>query len=133
MNPNSETNTLAKKKLALLRHMLELTQKQMLLADLDGLSPLLDEKDRLIDQMRQVDSRLPQPLPGPKQQPPNPVEQEMIRLIEAILENEKRMEARMEEEKKKLSQEILSAGRQNLVKQYLDSPKTQGGSVNLKK
>ncbi len=121
-------------KLALLRDVLARTQEQLLLVSMDELSPLLERKEALIEEMGQVDRELE--ALGPEAISPAEAEArrgELTRLVDAILENERTMEGRMQEERSRLRGELQALERQNRVKQYLESARPQGRTVDIKR
>ena len=125
---------LVEQKLALMRDILHVTQQQLLLVNLDELTPLLEQKESLIERIREVDGKLDQTGGSGDKTGQNPSwRDEMNRLVEAILDNERTMEARIEEARKDLKRDLQILERQGRVKQYLEGTRTPGRSVNLKR
>ena len=135
-NPPAQADApgLLERKLALLRDVLATTQQQLLLISMDELSPLLERKEALIDEMGQVDRELE--ALGQEAIPAVEAESwrsELTRLVDAILENERTMEGRMKEERSRLRGELQALERQSRVKQYLESARPQGRTVDIKR
>ena len=80
---------LLERKLALLKRMLSLSQRQLLLVNIDELGEVLAQKDRLIGEVQRIDKTLASsghdPLADPE---PALMRAEFARVIEAILSNE---------------------------------------------
>ncbi len=125
---------LVERKLALLRDVLARTQEQLLLVSMDELSPLLERKEALIEEMGQVDRELvalgPEAISAAEAESRR---SELTRLVDAILENERTMEGRMQEERSRLRGELQALERQSRVKQYLESARPQGRTVDIKR
>ena len=125
---------LVEQKLALMRDILHVTQQQLLLVNLDELTPLLEQKESLIERIREVDGKLTRYGGSGDKTGQNPSwRDEMNRLVEAILDNERTMEARIEEAQTELKRDLQTRERQGRVKQYLEGTRTPGRSVNLKR
>ncbi len=115
-------------KTALLRRVLELSQQEALLVDLDGLAALLDEKERLIDGLQRLDEELlkhPDPVAEAEQE-------EQARLLASILENERLVEARMDQERQRLRNELQELEKETRLKGYLERPAARRKKVDLK-
>lgn len=132
MANNPDAKTLAARKLGLLRDVLETTRQELLLVELDALAPLLERKDLLIGQLTEVDRGLealaasgapPVEVPG--------FGAELTRLVEAILENQRTMEGRMAEERKRLRKELQDLDHESRVRGYLERQKARPGRVDL--
>lgn len=135
-NPPAQADAagLVERKLALLRDVLARSQEQLLLVSMDELSPLLERKEALIEEMGQVDRELV--ALGPEANSAAEAESrrsELTRLVDAILENERTMEGRMQEERSRLRGELQALERQSRVKQYLESARPQGRTVDIKR
>ncbi len=135
-NPPAQADAagLVERKLALLRDVLARSQEQLLLVSMDELSPLLERKEALIEEMGRVDRELE--ALGPEAIPAAGAESrrsELTRLVDAILENERTMEGRMQEERSRLRGELQALERQSRVKQYLESARPQGRTVDIKR
>jgi hypothetical protein len=132
-NRSQEANVLVRRKLGLLKQMLSVTQRQLLLVDLEGLAPLLERKERLIEEIREVD----QVLAGLGQDPPTGSTggsgSEFARVIDAILANERTMEARIQQEQARVRGELRALERQSRVKQYLEGGRPQARAVDIKR
>lgn len=122
---------LMEQKLSLLREVLELTQQSLLLVDLEGLSPLLERKDGLIRELQLVDEALA--LHDSDQAQAEPLREEMVSVVQAVLENERTLEARIAKEQIKVRRELRDFDQETRLKQYLEHDRTKGGKVNLKK
>lgn len=124
---------LGREKLAHMRELLEVTQRQLLLVNLDDLAPLLEHKERLIARIREVDRAIrelePAALPEGGQAP---WQGELDGLVEAILANEQTMEGRIRTEHGRLRRELQALDRQGQVKQYLEQRQPRRRSVDLK-
>jgi hypothetical protein len=123
----TEPTALWERKLALLREILGVTQQELLLVDLDGLSALLARKEALIQEIKRIDEGL-EPVsarPG--------VQDEMAAVVEAVLENERTLERRLAEEQGLLRSELRDFDRQTRLKRYLERSRTRSGTVNLRK
>lgn len=122
---------LLEEKLALMKDVFAATQQELLLIDLDGLEPLLERKDRLIAKIGAIDERL---LGAGREGMENaPQFREIAETVEAILENERALEARMREEHARLHEELKELDRQSRLKQYLERQKRTGSAIDLKK
>lgn len=121
---------LLQRKVTIVREVLELTQRALLLVDLDGLGPLLERKNALIQQMEEVDGALAayEALPASAE----PLQEELAALLEAVVENEGSMEARIAEEQARLREELKAFDRQTRLRQYLEKAKPKGRAVDLK-
>ena len=123
--------TLIGQKLNLLRDVLELTQQSLLLVDLEGLTPLLERKDGLIREIQLIDDALAlhERMPAEAE----PLREEMVTVVQAVLENERTLEGRIEQEQSRLRRELRNFDQETRLKQYLERSHTKGGTVNLKK
>ena len=135
-NPPAQADAagLVERKLALLRDVLARSQEQLLLVSMDELAPLLERKEALIEEMSQVDRELvalgPEAISAAEAVSRR---SELTRLVDAILENERTMEGRMQEERSRLRGELQALERQSRVKQYLESARPQGRTVDIKR
>ena len=122
------------RKLALLKRMLSLSQRQLLLVNIDELGEVLAQKDRLIGEVQRIDKTLAgsglEPLADPE---PALMRAEFARVIEAILSNERTMEERVQDEQSRLRGELQALERQSRVKQYLEGNRPQGRTVDIKR
>ena len=136
MKPNrsKDAAVLVRRKLDLLKQMLSVTQQQLLLVNLDELAPLLERKEKLIEEIKRVDRTL-HGLGGEALQDgtANASRNEFARVIDAILVNERTMEARIQEEQARLRGELQALERQSRVKQYLEGARPQGRTVDIKR
>ena len=122
---------LLKEKLALMNQVFETTQQELLLVDLDGLTPLLERKDRLIEKISAIDGQLNQA--GRQGLVDAPQVREIAEMVEAILENGRALEARMSEESSRLHKELRNLDRESRLKQYLERQKQTASKIDLKK
>ncbi len=122
---------LLEEKLALMKDVFAATQQELLLIDLDGLEPLLERKDRLIAKIGAIDEQLLGA--GGEGLEDAPQIREIAETVEAILENERALEARMREEHARLHEELKELDRQSRLKQYLERQKQTGSAIDLKK
>ena len=130
----TETQTvlsLLEHKLNLLRDVLSLTQQALLLVDLEGLTPLLERKDGSIREMQLIDETLALHARLPAQA--QLLNEEMAEVVQAVLENERTLEERIEREHARLRRELRDFDQETRLKQYLERARTKGGTVNLKK
>lgn len=122
---------LLEQKLALLREFLHLTQQSLLLVNLEGLTPLLERKDGLIREIQLIDETLALH----EEAPPDAerFREDLAHVVQAVLENERTLEARINEGYSRLRQELRNFDQETRLKQYLERAKPKGGKVNLKK
>lgn len=123
--------TLLEQKLALLREFLHLTQQSLLLVDLEGLTPLLERKDGLIREIQLIDEALALH----EEAPPDAerFREDLAHVVQAVLENERTLEARINEGYSRLRRELRDFDQETRLKQYLERAKPKGGKVDLKK
>ena len=129
--PDAGTMRLLEEKLALMNQMFETTQQELLLVDMDGLTPLLERKDRLIEKIRAIDGQLSEA--GRQGLVDAPQVREIAEVVEAILENQTALEARMSEEYSRLRKELRNLDRESRLKEYLEQQKQTESRINLKK
>jgi hypothetical protein len=122
---------LLEQKLGALREVLVLSQQSLLLVDLEGLTPLLEQKNVLIRQVRLIDQTLALHEDVPAQTAP--LRKELAEVVQSVLENERTLEARIEREQSQLRQELRDFDQETRLKQYLERTRPKGGTVNLKK
>lgn len=136
MKPNAERDAeaLSGRKLEMLKQILSVTQQQLLLVNLDELEPLVERKESLIGEIKRVDQALQElgtdPLAAKSARSKR---DEFAHVIDAILTNERTMEARMQEEQARLRGELQALERQSRVKQYLEGARPQGRKVDIKR
>lgn len=119
------------RKLELMKEVFEATQQELLLVDLELLSPILERKEALIAEIGRIDGELAQTeRQGGRQ---SSLEQDLAEIVSAILENEKTLETRIQEEQSRLREELRDVGRQTRLRQYLDRLSSPGGRINVKK
>ncbi|MCH7477546.1 MAG: hypothetical protein IIA14_05540 [SAR324 cluster bacterium] len=119
------------RKLELMKEVFEATQRELLLVDLELLSPILESKEALFTEIVRIDGELAQTeRQGGRQ---SSLEQELAEVVSAILENEKTLETRIQEEQSRLREELRDVGRQTRLRQYLDRLSSPGGRINVKK
>jgi hypothetical protein len=123
--------TLMEQKAGLLREVLAVTQQALLLVELEGLTPLLERKDGLIREIRLIDEALALHARLPAEA--DPLREEMAGVVQAVLENERTLEARIEQEYARLRRELRNFDQETQLKQYLERARPKGGTVNLKK
>lgn len=108
--------------------MLALSQQEVLLVALDGLAGLLEEKERLIEEIRLVDEELSvlgdAPLEAERE--------EQGRLLTIILENERAVEQRIDGAREQLKGELRALERETRLRRYLERPVTRRVKVDLK-
>ncbi len=128
----SNAERLVERKISLLRDVLETTRRELLLVELDNLAPLLERKDVLIGELTAVDRALEALGEGGlRQQQDLPYGIELTRLVEAILENQRTMELRIDEERQRLHQEMRDLDQQSRVRGYLERQRPRSGKVDL--
>ncbi len=120
---------LLRQKLSIMNEFLRITQQELLLVNLEGLSPLLDRKDTLIREIARIDAELEKREPPPAEAPQ---QQEIARLVGAILENERTLEARINEEHSRLRKEIRELDRQTRLREYLERQRRPEAKIDLK-
>ena len=119
------------RKLELMKEVFEATQQELLLVDLELLSPILERKEALIAEIGRIDGELAQTeRQGGRQ---SSLEQDLAEIVSAILENEKTLETRIQEEQSRLREELRDVGRQTRLRQYLDRLSSPGGRINVRK
>lgn len=129
--PDLGTARLLEEKLALMRKVFETTQQELLLVEMDGLTPLLEHKDRLIEKISAIDVQLGEA--GRQGIVDAPQLREITQVVEAILENQNALEARMSEEHSRLRQELRNLDRESRLKEYLERQKKTASKIDLKK
>jgi hypothetical protein len=133
-NPARDAEALTGRKLELLKQMLSVTQQQLLLVNLEELAPLLARKEALIEEIKRVDQALEELGRNPLAEGAARAKRnEFARVIDAILTNERTMEARMQDEQARLRGELQALERQSRVKQYLEGARPQGRKVDIKR
>lgn len=129
--PDAGAVKLLEDKLALINQVFETTQQELLLVDMEGLTPLLERKDRLIEKISAIDEQL-----GAVDRQglvDAPQVREITELVEAILDNQRALEARMNEEYSQLREELRDLDRESRLKQYLERQKRVESKIDLKK
>lgn len=129
--PDADTARLLEEKLALMRKVFETTQQELLVVEMDGLTPLLEHKDRLIEKISAIDVQLGEA--GRQGLIDAPQLREITEVVEAILENQNALEARMSEEHSRLRQELRNLDRESRLKEYLERQKKTASKIDLKK
>ena len=124
---------LLQQKISILKEVLKVTQKTLLLVDLEKLTPLLEEKDDLLERVKALDEAISTNLPDGKEWDSMPEHQIMAEVIQAILENEVVLEKRIEAEFAQLKTELREFDRETRLKKYLEKEKPRKGQVNLKR
>jgi transcription antitermination factor NusG len=121
------------RKTGLLRSVLELSQQEALLVDLDGLEGLLEEKERLIGSLQRIDEQLAaRGGSGEAVLEREREQEEQERLLAGILENERAVEERMESERRRLGVELRELERETRLRKYLEQPRGPRRKVDLK-
>lgn len=121
------------RKVALTKKFLAATRDELLLVDLEGLTPLLEQKAALILEIGKIDQNLAE-LGAPGAAAANEASQkELAQVVAAILENEQALEARMDEEHTRLRRELREFDRQTTLRRYLEGVPAAVGTVDLKK
>ena len=130
-SPDADTTRLLEEKLALINQVFETTQQELLLVDVDGLTPLLERKDRLIEKIGSIDEQLR--AVGWQGLVNAPQVREIAEVVEAILENQHALEARMNDEYTRLQKEMRNLDRESRLKEYLERQKQTESKIDLKK
>ena len=130
MLKNASVTELLRQKVIIMNEFLSITQQELLMVDLEKLSPLLERKDGLISEIRLIYEALGLHDGDPPDSEPMRVE--LAELVEAVLENERALEERLLEEQSRLRQEIRGLDQESQLKQYLKKSTDKGGTVNLK-
>ncbi|MEE8396937.1 MAG: hypothetical protein V3S29_12840 [bacterium] len=121
------------RKVALTKKFLAVTRDELLLVDLEGLTPLLEQKAALILEIGKIDQNLAE-LGAPGAAAANEASQkEIAQLVAAILENEQALEARMDDERTRLRRELREFDRQTTLRRYLEGVPAAVRTVDLKK
>ena len=120
------------RKTELLRRILDLTQQEVLLVDLDGLAGLLSEKEGLIESLRRVDEDLAGAA-GADDAGSVAEREEQSRLLGIVLENEALVEARIASERERLRSELRELEGETRLRKYLERPTTSRVKVDLKR
>ena len=129
--PDEGAIKLLEEKLALFNQVFETTQQELLLVDMAGLTPLLERKDRLIAKINAIDEQLNKE--GLQGIIDAPQLREIAEMVEAILENQRALEARMSDEYSRLREELRDLDRESRLKQYLERQKQVESKIDLKK
>jgi len=125
---------LADEKLQLLKKVLTLSQQQLLLVDLEKLSPLLEQKDEIIEAVAAIDQEaVAAGYINGEEWESLPQQEELANILEAILENETALERRIQVEFSQLRGDLREFDRENRLKKYLQSEKPRKGRINLKR
>ena len=118
------------RKTELLRRVLKLSQRAVLLVDMEGLAPLLEEKERLIAALQRLDEELAareDAAPGADAE-----REEQARLLAIILEHERTVEHRMDNERLRLKSELRRLESETRLRRYLERPNARKIKVDLK-
>ncbi len=133
-SPGARARALWKEKLELARRILAITGEELLLVELDGLGPLLERKQALIAEIEAADRALAElGGTGGPEEAESPTQQEFGRVVAAILENERALEARMDEEFQRLRKELRQFERETTLRGYLEARGGPAGRIDLKK
>ena len=130
MGTHDTVAEMLRQKLIIMHEFLSITQQELLLVDLEELTPLLERKDVLIREIKLIDETLALHDPPPSEHAK--LREELTGVVEAILENEAAMEERILEAQSRLRQEMRGLDQETRLKRYLERAKTKGGTVNLK-
>jgi len=134
INQPAALEALLKEKLSVLGDILEMTRQELLLVDLDKLTPLLEQKDELLAKISGLDEQIS--ATGQNQGETwedMPQHQEMASLIQSILENEAVLEERMQAEFAQLRSELREFNQETRLKKYLEDHKPRKSRVDLKR
>ncbi len=129
-SPGAANQELLKRKLALFEEILEATQQELLLVDLEGLTRILAHKETLIEEITRIDTELEG---AAKLAGDDPLAGEIGEVVRTILENESALEARISDERSRLRKEMRDLERQTKLKEYLERQKTIESRIDLKK
>ena len=122
------------RKLRAARALFAVTQQELLVVDLEDIEPLLERKEQLIAEIGHLDAELAAHGGEEEVMAVQPDFVDTYReVVEAALENEQAMEARLADERTRLAQELQEFEHHTRLRQYLDNPRASGGTVNLKK
>ncbi|MDH5751608.1 MAG: hypothetical protein OEZ59_04255 [Deltaproteobacteria bacterium] len=122
---------LLKNKLELLQQVHSLTEQELLLVNLETLTPLLEKKDTLIEKIKSVDGELAKLEFSGKQA--LELQRQVEETVKTLLENERALEARIESEHKRLRKELMQFEKQTRLRSYLDKEPRRGGRLNVRK
>jgi glutathione S-transferase len=121
---------LLERKLGLIREVFATTQQELLLVNLAGLTPLLERKQELIGEVARIDEALAEQGAPPQE---TPQQEEIAEVVRAILENERTLEARINEERSQLREEMRELDRQTRLREYLERQKQTESRIDIKK
>ena len=124
---------LLKRKLEVMRKIHQLTEQELLLVNLEQLTPLLERKDGMLSEIQALDAELAVLTPGKSPGTTQALEADIRKVVESILENERTLEGRMEKEREQLRQEMRDLDRESRVKRYLEHDRPKGGTLNVRK
>lgn len=119
------------RRLALMRQILDLTQRELLLVDLDGLTPLLERKDGLIGLLQALEEEAGGTDAGGIAATDAVAREEYTRLAQRVLENEQVLEARMDAERERLRKELRELEQQTRLRGYLDGRRRRGRKLDV--
>ncbi|MDH4248757.1 MAG: hypothetical protein OEW39_13180 [Deltaproteobacteria bacterium] len=128
MTQNSAAAVL-KRKLDIMRKIHALTEQELLLVNLEQLSPLLERKDEWIAEIQALDVELAKLNTGNTAA----LEAEIVNVVGSILENERTLEARIEKEHNQLRQELRALDKESRLRRYLEHNRPKGGTLNVRK
>ena len=133
-NQPAALEALLNEKLAALEKILEVTRKELLLVDLDKLTPLLEQKDQMLARITRLDEQIAATgLNQGKAWEGMPQHEQMGILIQAILENDAVLEERMKAEFSQLRSELREFNKEKRLKKYLEDHKPRKTRVDLKR
>jgi hypothetical protein len=114
-----------------MRQILDLTQRELLLVDLDGLTPLLERKDGLIGLLQALEEEAGGTDAGGIAATDAVAREEYTRLAQRVLENEQVLEARMDAERERLRKELRELEQQTRLRGYLDGRRRRGRKLDV--
>ena len=124
--------SLLERKLELLRDVLEMTRQELLLVDLDGLDSLLEGKEHLIAEIAAADSALEKlGVAAVELQAQQPFLGELERLVTTILDNERTLEIRLEDERERLKRDMRGLEREARLRGYLERQRPGSRKVDV--
>ena len=129
-----KASELLDRKFELMNKVFEVTQKELLLVDLEGLTPLLEQKESLISEIKLIDQQLASSGQAQGAGWESATQQkESADLVAGILENESTLELRINEEFSRLRGDLREFDRQTRLKRYLQDRRPEGSKVDLKR
>lgn len=133
IDPVEAVQTLLVRKIFVAKNILQVTGRELLLVDLSGLDNLLEEKEALIAQIKEIDKLLESETEDVTGVEFEGLHEEYAGVVRSILENERVFEMRIQEEQDQLRADMRELEQQTRLRRYLDGARPAGSGVKLKK